>query len=123
MNRVFVVALALLVLLNCNTVFAQAQPWDFLRPLNNAAEALNEFTTWVVFLLSVTLTVIAVLAYRKKQSKRYAFIAFAFVFFSLKWLLKVIDLYLSPGHFFNWAGGTIVELVIFACLFIALFKR
>ena len=123
MNKVLVIVLALLLLLNSSIVFAQAQPWDFLRPLNSAAEALNEFTTWIVFLLSSALTLIAVLAYRKKPSKRYAFIALAFVFFSIKWLLKVVDLYFSPGHFFNWAGGTIVELVIFACLFIALFKR
>lgn len=104
-------------------VFAESQPWDVLRPLNSVAESLGAITTWIVFLLSLGLMVIALLAYRKKRSKRYAFIALAFVFFFLKWLLKVVDIYFSPGHFFNWAAESVFELVIFASLFLALFKR
>jgi len=113
------ISLLLLPLLVC----AVEQPWDALRPFNSLAETLSDGTIWVVFLLSAALMVIAVLAYKRKQSSRHGFIALAFVFFFVKWLLKVIDIYLSPGHFFNWAGESLVELVIFTCLFIALFKR
>lgn len=104
-------------------VFAESKPWDFLRPIDSAAESFGAVTTWIVFLLSAGLMVIALLAYRKKHSRRYALIALAFVFFFLKWLLKVVDIYFSPGHFFSWAAESVFELVIFASLFLALFKR
>ena len=123
MDKALTIVFAFAFLLCFGFAFAEAQPWDFLRPLNNAAEAFSGFTTWIVLILSAALMVIAVLAYRKTQSKRHAFIALAFVFFFIKWLLAAADLYLSPGRFFSWAGGTVAELVIFACLFIALFKR
>ena len=123
MKRAFVVMTTVFFMLLFGFVFAEPQPWDFLRPLNSAAESLSAVTTWVVFLLSLGLMVIALLAYRRKHSKRYAFIALAFVFFFLKWLLKVVDIYFSPGHFFNWAAESVFELVIFASLFLALFKR
>ncbi len=123
MKRALPVIISLFFVFSFGLVFAESQPWDFLRPLNSAAESLSTVTTWAVFLLSLGLMVIALLAYRRKHSKRYAFIALAFVFFFLKWLLKVVDIYFSPGHFFNWAAESVFELVIFASLFLALFKR
>ena len=123
MDKSFGFVIAFALLLCSGFVCAEAQPWDALRPLNAAAESLQEVTTWLVFLLSIGLMAIACMAWRKKRTKRYFFIGLAFFFSFFKWLLAVVDLYVSPGFFFNWAGGTVVELVIFACLFLALFKR
>ena len=123
MDKALTVVVAFAFLLCFGFVSAEAQPWDVLRPLNAAAEQLSEVTTWIVFLLSIALMAISCMAWQRKKTSRYLFIALAFFFFFAKWLLAVADLYLSPGFFFSWAGGTLVELVIFACLFIALFKR
>lgn len=122
MNKFFLVLLFSLLFFSTN-VFAQEQPWDFLRPLNSIAESLTGVTTWIVFVLSGVLMGIAFLAYRRKKTQRYLFLALAFGFFFFKWLLKTADLYFSPGHFLSWAAGTVFELLIFALLFLALFKR
>jgi len=123
LDKALTIVIAFAFLLCFGFAFAEAQPWDSLRPFNAVAESLQEATAWIVFLLSVGLMFIAFMAWKRKKTNRYMFIALAFFFFFVKWLLAVTDLYLSPGIFFNWAGGTIIELVIFACLFIALFKR
>jgi len=117
------VLIAFFILINSAFVFAEEQPWDFLRPLDRAAVEWNPFTTWVVFLLAAALIVISFLAYKKKATSRYAFIALAFGLFGVKWALKLVDIYLSPGRFINWAADTVFDLLILAFLFIALFKR
>jgi hypothetical protein len=94
-----------------------------LKPLNSFAESVNFLTTWVVFILAALLMALSVSAWTRKKEKRFLFVALAFVFFFIKWFLALLDLYLSPGRFFGWAGGTLVELLIFLCLFLALFKR
>lgn len=123
MNKALTVLIAFFILLNSALVFAEEQPWDFLRPLDRAAVEWNPFTTWIVFLLATALVVISFLAYKKKATSRYAFIALAFGLFGLKWALKVIDLYMSPGHFVNWAIDTVFDLLILTFLFLALLKR
>ncbi|MEM0360326.1 MAG: hypothetical protein QXK06_03255 [Candidatus Diapherotrites archaeon] len=123
MKKYLALVLVLMLFFNFSFVFAEGQPWDFLRPLNSLAESLNFFTTWIVFVLATILMFLSVMAWTRKKEKRFFFVALAFVFFFLKWLLAVIDLYFSPGRFFSWAGGTVVELLIFVCLFLALFKR
>ncbi|MCX6802285.1 MAG: hypothetical protein NT067_04200 [Candidatus Diapherotrites archaeon] len=123
MEKAFVLVFALMLLMNFSFVFAEGQPWDALRPLDSFAQAINPLTTWIVFLLAAVLMFLSVTAWLRKKEKRFLFVALAFVFFFLKWLLALLDIYLSPGRFFSWAGGTIVELLIFLCLFLALFKR
>lgn len=123
MEKAFVLVFALMLVLNFSFVFAADPPWLILKPLNSFAESVNFLTTWVVFILAALLMALSVSAWTRKKEKRFLFVALAFVFFFIKWFLALLDLYLSPGRFFGWAGGTLVELLIFLCLFLALFKR
>jgi hypothetical protein len=123
LDKAFALVFALMLLMNFSLVFAEGAPWDFLRPLNSMAESLNLATTWIVFILAALLMALSVSAWTRKKEKRFLFVALAFVFFFIKWFLALLDLYYSPGRFFGWASGTLVELLIFLCLFLALFKR
>ena len=98
-------------------------PWDYLRPLAEFAARNDVFLRPVVLLFSLFIFALAILAYRKKKTKRFAFVALAFLFFSIKWTLKVLDLFVSPGYFFSDASENVFELVIFAFLLMALFER
>ncbi len=97
--------------------------WDIFRPL--AQQALNaEFITrTIVFVLSMALMFIAILAYRRTKSRKMLFVAIAFLLFGLKWTLNVLDLYFSPGYFFNRAAENVVELFILGSLFMAIFRK
>jgi len=105
------------------TVFAQAQPWDPLRDLAGIATALQAPTKYIVFLLSAAMFVIAFKAYTKTKTNKMLFVALAFLFFALKWLLKVVDLYLSPGNFLSDPSENVIELIILAMLFLAIFRK
>ena len=97
--------------------------WDFLRPFTEMAHQFDMPLTWLVFLFSIALLGIAILAYRKNKSRKLLFVFFAFFFFAAKWLLKVFDLYLSPGNFLSDPSENVFELLIFVSLFLALFKK
>jgi len=97
--------------------------WDFLRPLTQQVIDIDFATRLIVFLLSLAIMGISLLAWKKSRSKRLAFVSIAFVLFAVKWALKVIDLIISPGEFFHRAAENIFELAILASLFIALFKK
>ncbi|MFH1586377.1 MAG: hypothetical protein ABID38_00810 [Candidatus Diapherotrites archaeon] len=113
---------AFLILL-FGVVFAQAQPWDPLRDIAGMATALQAPTKYIVFLLSAAMFVIAFKAYAKKKTNKMLFVALAFLFFALKWLFKVIDLYLSPGNFLSDPSENVMELIILAMLFLAIFRK
>ncbi len=97
--------------------------WDFLRPLAEAAVAIDPYIKIVVFLLAVGMLFLAASAYRKTSSKKFLFIAGAFSFFALKWLLKILDVFVSPGSFFSDSSENVFELLIFASLFLAVFRK
>ena len=99
------------------------QPWDILRPLTEAASTFDSVTRFIVFLLSAALFIISILAYRKTKSKRFLFVMLAFLFFAVKWGLKVADLFVSPGYFLADASENVFELIILASLFIAIFRK
>lgn len=97
--------------------------WDFLRPLSQQAVNIDFGTRIVVFLLSVALLAISLIAYRRTKTRRLGFVSLAFFLFAVKWALKVVDLAVSPGEFFHRAVENVFELAILASLFIALFKK
>ena len=98
-------------------------PWDFLRPITDQAITVDFGTRIIVFLLSMALMVISLLALRKTKSNKFLFVSIAFMLFATKWALKVVDLFVSPGEFFHRAAENIFELAILASLFIAIFKK
>jgi hypothetical protein len=73
--------------------------------------------------LSLALLALAMLAYKRSKSGKFLFVSLAFFFFALNWALKVIDLFVSPGEFFNRAAENVFNLIILVCLFIAIFKK
>ena len=97
--------------------------WDPLRALIDAALSVDMATRIIVFILSLALCVIAILAFKKTKSRKFLFVTVAFLFFTGKWLLKILDLFISPGEFFNRAAENVFELVILASLFIAIFRK
>ena len=96
--------------------------WDFLRPLTITAAQLDPYVKILVFLLALGLFIIAYLAYAKNKSKRLLFVSVAFAFFAIKWLIKLVDIFVSPGLFLADSSENVFELLILASLFIALFR-
>lgn len=101
----------------------EAHAWDFLRPLTDFAVSIDLPIKVLVLLLSLAFLAIALLAYFRTKSQRFLFITFAFCLFSVKWLFKTFDLFVSPGYFFSDPVENIFELLIFVSLFLALFKK
>lgn len=97
--------------------------WDFLRPITEQAIAIDFATRIIVFVLSMAILAVALLAYRRSKSRRLAFVTIAFLLFAAKWALKVADMFISPGEFFNRAAENVFELAILASLFMALFRK
>ena len=65
---------------------------------------------------------ISYLAYRKNKSKRLLFVSIAFALFAVKWFIKLVDIFISPGSFLADSSENVFELLILASLFIALFR-
>ncbi|MCK4883312.1 MAG: hypothetical protein KAS30_00445 [Candidatus Diapherotrites archaeon] len=97
--------------------------WDILRPVTNQAVAFDFFTSIIVFVLSLALFAVSILAYRRTKSRRFVFVTIAFFLFATKSALNMIDLFVSPGYFFHKAANNIFELGILVCLFLAIFKK
>jgi hypothetical protein len=76
-----------------------------------------------LFLVSLGLLIVAVLAVKKKGSKRLMLVAGAFGLFFIKSALGLIDLYISPGIFMNFAVQGFFDLLIIGAFAIALFKN
>ena len=102
---------------------APNQPWDPLRVLIKFSENIDIITRMIVFALTIAILVISFLAYQKNKSQRLFFVTLAFAFFAIKWALKVIDLFVSPGNFFSDPAENVAELFILAALFLAIFKK
>jgi hypothetical protein len=96
--------------------------WDFLRPFTVMAAELDPYIKIIVFLLVLGLFFISYLAYRKNKSKRLLFVSVAFALFAFKWLIKLVDIFISPGIFLADSSENIFELLILLSLFIALFR-
>ena len=97
--------------------------WDFLRLITDQAITIDFGTRIIVFLLSMALMAISLLALKRSKSNKFLFVSIAFLLFAAKWALKVVDMFISPGEFFHRAAENIFELAILASLFIAIFKK
>jgi hypothetical protein len=104
-------------------VSAEIHPWDLLRPVSEAAYSFDHITKFLVFIFSLLLCFIAVKAYFKSKSRRFLLVATAFLLFAAKWLLKTLDLFLSPGSFLPDSSENVFELFILLLLFVALFFK
>ncbi|MDO8538696.1 MAG: hypothetical protein Q7S21_07505 [archaeon] len=102
---------------------APQQPWDPLRMAIKFSENIDIITRLVVLALALGILIISFLAYQKNKSSRLFFVTLAFLFFAVKWLLKVLDLFVSPGMFFSDPAENVAELFILAALFIAIFRK
>jgi hypothetical protein len=110
----------------CAFVSAESAVFQALEPLRLAsslAANLDIVTRFIVLVFSLAILVIAALAYKKTKSTKLLFVGLAFLLFAVKWLLKVVDLYLSPGTFFPDASENVFELFILVSLFIAIFRK
>ncbi len=105
------------------SVFAEGHLWDFLRPAAEMAGSYDFFTRVIVLVLTLGLAGVSFLAYNKAKSQKLLFVLIAFGLFALKWLLKVLDLFISTGAFFSDASENVFELLILASLFYALFVK
>lgn len=97
--------------------------WDLLRPIIDQAIIIDFGTRIIVFLLSMALFAISVLAFQRSRSNKFLFVTIAFLLFAAKWALKVVDMFISPGEFFHRAAENVFELAILASLFMAIFKK
>jgi len=100
-----------------------AAPWDLLRPVVDTAVQNDFITRFLVLLLSLGVLFIAWKAYQANQSRRLRWVMVAFALFAVKWLIKVVDFFVSPGNFFNDPSENVFELLILGSLFKALFTK
>lgn len=122
MKVALVVLTSMLFLFSLGSAFAEA-PWEFLRPVVEAANAWSPVIIGIVLVISAFLFVIAFLAYKKTKSKKLLWILAAFGLFVLKRVLYFIDLYFSPGIFMNLAVESVFDLLILASIFMAIFRK
>ena len=104
-------------------VFAQEKIWDALRPMARFAFEFDFPIKVFVLLLATAIFIISLLAYSKSKSKRILLVTIAFFFFALKWLVKIMDVYVSPGEFLSDSSENIFELIILVSLLVALFYK
>ncbi len=105
----------------CSTVFAA--PWDFLRAPAGAFWYVEPIVLWVLFFAALIVFVIAIKAVSKKHSNKLKLVAAAFGLLLLKAILLLLDMYVSPGNFFNYSIQSFFDLLIILCLFAALFRK
>ena len=100
-----------------------AYAWDFLRPLTDLAIQFDPVIKVLVLLLAFGIFVISFLAYKKSKSQKLLFVSIAFLLFALKWMVKVFDIFFSPGNFLSDSSENVFEFFILVLLFLAIFRR
>ncbi len=94
---------------------------DPLRALANEAQQFDFITRMVVFLFAVAVAIVAVAAWNRTRNEKIGLVAWAFGLLAFKWLLKVMDLFVSSGQFFPDHAENVIELVSLALLAYTLF--
>lgn len=92
-----------------------------LRTLTEEAAQFDFITRTIVFLFSGAVALVGIAAWRRNPSPRVKWIAIAFSLFAFKWLLKVMDLFVSTGNFFPDHAENVVELASLALIAYAIF--
>lgn len=98
-------------------------PWEFLREPMNLINSFSMPINVLFFIVAFFLFAIAFLAWKKRPSQKLLLVASAFGIFLFKSLLMVLDYFLSPGYFMNYAIQGFFDLVILALLFAAIFRK
>ncbi|MDP2666285.1 MAG: hypothetical protein Q8P05_02180 [Candidatus Diapherotrites archaeon] len=94
-----------------------------LRLLTNSAQSFDYITRLIVLLFALAVAIIGTLAYQRQPQSRIGLVALAFGLLAFKWLLKVMDLFVSDGQFFPDHAENVIELVSLALIAYALFGR
>jgi hypothetical protein len=105
-----------------SSVFAQ-KPWDILRPISAIASELDFYTRFLIMFLALGFFAVSALAVLRNRSTRLAVVSIAFGLFAFKSTVKVIDLFFGEGWFFPQSSENVVEVLILALLFCALFVK
>ncbi len=94
---------------------------DPLRALANSAQQFDFLTRIIVFIFALAVAIVAGMAWDRTQNKKIAFVALAFGLMAFKWVLKVMDLFVSTGQFFPDHAENVIELISLALIAYALF--
>ena len=94
-----------------------------LRILTNEAQQFDFITRIIVFIFSAAVAVIGAMAWARSRVKRVGVIALAFGLLAFKWLLKVMDLFVSGGQFFPDHAENVIELLSLALIAYAIFVK
>ncbi len=92
-----------------------------LRVLTNEAAQFDFITRVIVFLFSLAVALIGIVAWRRNPNPKIKWIALAFGLLAFKWLLKVMDLFVSSGQFFPDHAENVIELASLALIAYAIF--
>lgn len=92
-----------------------------LRWLTEEAGELDYAIRIIVFMFSAAIAAIGIMAWQKNNQTRVKWIALAFVLFAFKWLLKVMDMFVSTGAFFPDHAENVMELISLALIAYAIF--
>ncbi len=95
---------------------------DPLRALTNEALQFDFITRIIVFLFSISIALIGIMAWKRNPHPRIKWIALAFGLLAFKWLLKVMDLFVSSGQFFPDHAENVIELISLALIAYAIFS-
>ncbi len=92
-----------------------------LRWLTEEAGQFDYAIRFIVLLFSAAIAVIGFTAWQRTPTTRVKFIALAFGLFAFKWVLKVMDLFVSTGAFFPDHAENVIELTSLALIAYAIF--
>lgn len=92
-----------------------------LRWLTEEAGQFDYAIRFIVLLFSAAIAGIGFMAWRRNPTPRVKWIAIAFGLFAFKWLLKVMDLFVSSGAFFPDHAENVIELISLALIAYAIF--
>lgn len=92
-----------------------------LRWLAEEAGELDYAIRVIVLLFSTAIAVIGFKAWQKSPQTRVKWIALAFGIFAFKWVLKVMDMFVSTGAFFPDHAENVMELISLALIAFAIF--
>jgi hypothetical protein len=92
-----------------------------LRVLTNEAAQFDFLTRGIVLVFSLAVALIGIVAWRRNPNPKIKWIALAFGLLAFKWLLKVMDLFVSTGQFFPDHAENVIELISLALIAYAIF--
>jgi hypothetical protein len=114
--------LVALIVLMAIPAYAEPQPWDALRPVSQTADNFSLPIELLALAFSVGLTLVAFLAYQRKSTTRFLMLFSAFALFSLKWVIMIVDEFISPGHFISRASVAVLDIASLLLLFWAIYQ-